>query len=66
MSDHHIEIHLNNFPEKVAHAFAACNPLSDAQRLALAILLVRQVSDPHCKLQLQRLAAISADRAAEM
>ena len=66
VSDHHIEIDGGDFPEKVAQAFAACKPLSDAQRIALAILLVRQVSDPHCKLQLNRLATISTERAFEL
>lgn len=36
----------------VAAAFAACNALSQPQRLAVAALIVRDIDDPSCQLQL--------------
>lgn len=44
-----------SIPPEIEAARAALAPLSDAQRLALVIGIVRDVRDLHCRLQLRRL-----------
>lgn len=66
MTNHLNEIHASKLPERVAQALDACKPLSDAQRIALAILLVGNTNDAHCAQQLDRLSAVCVGRANEL
>lgn len=45
---------------------AALSPLTDAQRLALAIEIVNAVRDPHSRLQLIRLERLAIDIRTEL
>ena len=44
-------------------ARAACSALAEAQRLAFAIELARDVTDDHCIQSLQRLATMATETA---
>lgn len=66
VTNHLNEIHASKLPERVAQALDACKPLSDAQRIALAILLVGNTNDAHCAQQLDRLSAVCVGRANEL
>ena len=53
----------NRIPTGVVLARAACLTLTDAQRLAFAIELARDVTDDHCILSLRRLATMATETA---
>ena len=53
-------------PTGVVMARAACSALTDAQRLAFAIELARDVTDDHCILSLRRLAAKATETAQQL
>lgn len=53
-------------PVGVTLARAACSTLSDAQRVAFAIELARDVTDEHCVLPLTRLAAMAWETADQL
>ena len=53
-------------PAAVAMARAACSTLTDAQRLAFAAELTRDVTDTACVLQLRGLAAMATETAHEL
>ena len=53
----------NLIPSGVVMARAACSTLTDAQRLAFAIELARDVTDDHCILSLRRLATMATETA---
>ena len=56
----------NPIPTGVALARAACLTLTDAQRLAFAIELARDVTDEHCILSLRRLSGMATETAHEL
>jgi hypothetical protein len=53
-------------PAYVATARASCACMTDAQRVAFAAELVRDVTDTSCRLQLRRLIALAQVTAAEL
>jgi hypothetical protein len=53
-------------PAYVATARASCACMTDAQRLAFAAELVRDVTDTSCRFQLRRLIALAEATAAEL
>lgn len=53
----------NIVPAAVVMARSACSTLTDAQRLAFAIELARDVTDDHCILSLKRLASMATETA---
>ena len=53
----------NMIPSGIITARAACSTLTDAQRLAFAIELARDVTDDHCILSLRRLATMATETA---
>ena len=53
-------------PAAVAMARAACSTLTDAQRLAFAAELARDVTDQSCILQLRRLGVMATETAHEL
>ena len=53
-------------PAAVAMARAACSTLTDAQRLAFAAELTRDVTDQSCVLQLPRLGMMAAETTHEL
>ena len=56
----------NLCPAAVAMARAACSTLTDAQRLAFAAELTRDVTDTACVLQLRRLSTMATETAHEL
>ena len=50
-------------PAGIVAARAACSTLTDAQRVAFAIELARDVTDDHCILSLRRLATMATETA---
>jgi hypothetical protein len=56
----------NPIPAGVAMARAACAGLSQAQRIAFAIELVRDITDPDCAFHLKRLEQLAAMVAHEL
>lgn len=53
----------NLIPSGIIMARAACSTLTDAQRLAFAIELARDVTDEHCILSLTRLSTMATETA---
>ena len=53
-------------PAGVVAARAACSTLTDAQRVAFAIELVRDVADEHCVLQLNCMATMVTEAAHQL
>lgn len=56
----------NLVPTGVILARAACSTLTDAQRVAFAIELVRDVADEHCVLQLNCIATMATEAAHQL